>query len=660
MLTNGLVERTFQRGATVAIDNQMTGQAMLRAVSPEARLVIDGETIDVGGLVGQPDLAYLTADWLKAMKPNANAFQFRGIEVVPISEPLKWKRARHSAKAEWPPKGVGLTLLFGRAEDKLKGLEIKVRYELYDDLPCISKWIEIENRGSRSVRIDRCTSEIVRFVEAESVVDANPNWQLPNVTIATDYAFGGMAVSNSNRTANWLADPAYGTQVNYDLKTPCILEMTPPVGPAAQLPAGGKFVSFRTFELYHDSTERERKGLQVRRMMRLLAPWCTENPVMMHVTSTDPEVVRRAIDQASECGFEMIILSFGSGLDMEDVSSANIEKFKRLCEYAATKNLDFGGYSLLASRSIDKSNDVVNPKPAFGNSPCLGSEWGQTYFAKMRKFIAETGFTMLEHDGSYPGDTCASTTHPGHRGYEDSQWNQYQSIAEFYRWCRERGVFLNVPDNYFFAGSNKTGMGYRETNWSLPRAQQMIHARQNLYDGTWEKTPSMGWMFVPLVEYQGGGGAATIEPLKDHLSDYEQHLSNCFGYGAQACYRGPRLYDSPETKAVVVKWVDWFKKYRAILESDVVHLRRADGRKLDAILHVNPKLDDKGMVVVWNPSNVPQTEELVIPLYYTGLTGTCQVAERDTKKQSLKLSPQGRARLTVTVPPHGMNWFVVR
>ncbi len=60
-------------------------------------------------------------------------------------------------------------------------------------------------------------------------------------------------------------------------------------------------------------------------------------------------------------------------------------------------------------------------------------------------------------------------------------------------------------------------MGYRETNWSLPRKQQEIIERQNVYDGTWNKTPSMGWMFVPLVQYHGGGAAATIEPLKDHL-----------------------------------------------------------------------------------------------------------------------------------------------
>ena len=40
-------------------------------------------------------------------------------------------------------------------------------------------------------------------------------------------------------------------------------------------------------------------------------------------------------------------------------------------------------------------------------------------------------------------------------------------------------------------------MGYVETNWSLPRAYQEIIERQNIYDGTWQKTPSMGFMFVP-------------------------------------------------------------------------------------------------------------------------------------------------------------------
>ena len=87
-----------------------------------------------------------------------------------------------------------------------------------------------------------------------------------------------------------------------------------------------------------------------------------------------------------------------------------------------------------------------------------------------------------------------------------------------------KGIYLNVPDHYFLSGSSKTGMGYREVNWSLPRDQQVIHTRQNIFDGTWEKTPSMGWMFVPLTEYQGGGAAATIEPLDEHLDHYERML----------------------------------------------------------------------------------------------------------------------------------------
>jgi hypothetical protein len=160
-------------------------------------------------------------------------------------------------------------------------------------------------------------------------------------------------------------------------------------------------------------------------------------------------------------------------------------------------------------------------------------------------------------------------------------------------------------------------MGYRETNWSLPREQQHVHARQNLYDGTFEKLPSMGWMFVPLVEYQGGGAAATIEPLKDHLNDYELHFANTLGYGAQACWRGTRLYDAPETRAMVVRMVAWFKQHRDLLEADVVHLRRPDGRRLDFALHCLP---GRAMLVAYNPTDHDMTETVGLPLHYAALS----------------------------------------
>lgn len=661
VLENALVSRTFRVApnfACTSLRNKTTGEELIRAVKPEATLKLDGKDWKVGGLEGQPDLAYLTPQWISSMKSPAGAFQFSGHRVQPIVARMNWKPWDHfkggKATPGWPPKGVELIVEF--KNPALPEFDVEIHYELYDHSPLFGKWIEVRNRGSKPVRIDSY-SHALALVEAESIVDDSDDWEKPDVTCVSDYSFGGMSTRNSNKTIYWEPDPAYGTQVNYNLKTPCDLVVRPPLGPAIDLASGEKFDSFRSFLLVHDSSDRERKGLAVRRMYRTLAPWVTENPIMMHLTSIDPKVVRTAIDQAADCGFEMIILSFGSGLNMEDDSPANIAKFKAYREYANSKGLGFGGYSLLASRSIDKENDIVNPKPIFGNSPCLESKWGQEYFRKVKHFIEATGFNLLEHDGSYPGDPCASTVHPGHRDLEDSQYRQYEEISDFYRWCRGNGVFLNVPDNYFLAGSNKTGMGYRETNWSLPRAQQHIHARQNLFDGTWEKTPSMGWMFTPLVEYQGGGAAATIEPLKDHLADYRQHLVNNFAYGAQSCYRGPRLYDSPETKAMVIEWVSWFKKHRELLESDVIHLRRANGRSLDAILHVAP-VKKKAMAIVFNPTTALLEDTFDLPLHYAGLAGNVKATMAGPTVKSSPVKIESGA-LRVKVPAESFIWVEI-
>ena len=672
VLENGLIRRVFRlqpNAATVAFENTMTGESLLRAVAPEATLQQDGIRYPIGGLVGQPDLAYLTPEWLAAMKGDPDSFQFTGYETgVPVA-PFAWKRARHSADLPWPPHGVSLTLHFTpptSAAGKLQGIALDIHYELYDGIPVLAKWLTLHNHGDKPVQVNRFTSEILRLVEGESIVDATNHWTLPNIEVLSDYAFGGGSPHNSNHTTFWVPDPAYTTQINYELQTPAILESRPPLGPDVSLAPGKTFTTFRTFELVYDSTDRERKGLALRRFYRTLAPWATENPLMLHLTSIDPTVAHTAIDQCAEVGFEMVILSFGSGLSMEDTSPENIARFRALADYAHRKGIQLGGYSLLASRSISAQDDVIDPKTGkpggaiFGASPCLESAWGIAYFQHLQEFLDRTCFDLLEHDGSYPGDVCASTTHPGHQGLNDSQWTQYQHIAAFYQRCRERGVYLNVPDWYFLAGANKCAMGYRETNWSLPRAQQHIHARQNLYDGTWEKTPSMGWMFVPLVEYQGGGPPATIEPLHAHLSDYAQHLANNLGYGVQACYRGPRLYDTDETRELVTKWVAFYKKHRAILESDVIHLRRADARDLDGVLHVNPSLPEKGMAVFYNPTSQKIAREIELPLYYTGLTDKAHIQQEEGPETSYMLTRDYKVHLSLTVPPQGVTWLIIR
>ena len=189
-------------------------------------------------------------------------------------------------------------------------------------------WLTIHNASGQTIRLNTFKSEILRVVEAESQVDPSPEWAKPHLTVLTDFAFGGMSVASLHRAVFWTDDPAYKTQVSYELKTPCLLEVKPPLGPDLDVTAGAVFTGIRAFEMVHDNDDRERQGLATRKRYRLMAPWATENPLMMHLTSTDPKVVYPALDQAAECGFEMVIISFGSRFNMEDVSPENIAKFK--------------------------------------------------------------------------------------------------------------------------------------------------------------------------------------------------------------------------------------------------------------------------------------------------------------------------------------------
>lgn len=671
VFTNGLVSRTFKlspNAACIGFENLTTGESLLRSIRPEAEIVVEGKVIKIGGLAGQTIHNYLLPEWIPRLQNDPESMLLDTVTWGPIKERFAWKKRR-----EWMPKDIawpapGLELVFHfKVDDKnhpAYKLNVSVHYECYDHLPLISKWIAVLNDSGKPVTLNSFKSEILATTEPQSSVGEPSQWLLPNITVETDYAFGGSMSAESciGKSVFWLKDSLYLTQVNYNRTTPCLLECKPVIGPELMIMPGGRFESFRTWELVHDTWDRERAGLAKKRMYRAIAPWVTENPVLMHVRQADDESVKKAVEQCAEAGFEMVIMTFGSGFDLEEHSNENLARMKDLADYAHQKGLAIGGYSLLASRSIDAANDVVMPQgfqPTFGHSPCLESNWGNTYFERLYQFYKITGQDVLEHDGSYPGDACASTVHPGHQGWGDSQWRQFEKISRFYRWCRSQGIYLNVPDWYFLNGSNKTGMGYRETNWSLPRAHQEIIERQNIYDGVWEKTPSMGWMFVPLVQYHGGGEEATIEPLKQHLPHYEQRLANLFGAGVQACYRGPQLYDTPATKEVVEKWVTFYKKYRQILDADIVHVRRPDGRDYDAVLHVDPFGKNKGLLMVYNPLTEPIKRTLKVNLYYTGLKDKAIIKEQDEQEKTILLDRDYNVMIETEIPAKSQTWFLI-
>lgn len=208
-------------------------------------------------------------------------------------------------------------------------------------------------------------------------------------------------------------------------------------------------------------------------------------------------------------------------------------------------------------------------------------------------------------------------------------------------------------------------MGYNEGQFSLPRWVDLSVSRQGMFDDTFKRIPSEGWMFLPLLNYEGGGPQAWFEPLKEHIQEYDFALAQYFGAGVQACYRGDRIFDSQATFAIVKKWVNFFKNYRSILSGDVIHVRRADMQSIDVFLHVRPFIQDspyRGLALFFNPTNDVIKDKLELPLYYTGLTKTAWVILEGDKSTGREFSLDRRYHIEVgvTIKPNSYTWIVIQ
>ena len=146
-------------------------------------------------------------------------------------------------------------------------------------------------------------------------------------------------------------------------------------------------------------------------------------------------------------------------------------------------------------------------------------------------------------------------------------------------------LLLARPDNYFFQGGSKSGMGYDEQQYSLPRWRDLSISRMGMYDDLYRFLPTQGWMFLPITGYHAGGAAAEFGT---DAEAYEWGLAQYLGAGVAACYRGIKPYDTPEIQAILTKWITFYTAHRHTLIQPIVHIRRPDMQSWDGWLHVNP------------------------------------------------------------------------
>ena len=105
--------------------------------------------------------------------------------------------------------------------------------------------------------------------------------------------------------------------------------------------------------------------------------------------------------------------------------------------------------------------------------------------------------------------------------------------------------------------------------------------------------------------------------------------------------------------------MSFYKQHRDILDSDIIHLRRADGMDWDGIMHVNPQLKEKGFISLYNPLDVAIKRTINVPLYYTGLVKKAVVKPFGKKGKTYRLNRDYSIDLEIEIAPKGYTWYVI-
>jgi hypothetical protein len=110
---------------------------------------------------------------------------------------------------------------------------------------------------------------------------------------------------------------------------------------------------------------------------------------------------------------------------------------------------------------------------------------------------------------------------------------------------------------------------------------------------------------------------------------------------------------------MVKETIDWYKKYRDVLNADMIQLRRPDGRDWDGFIHVNPSGIHKGFVMLYNPTNTLMKRKISLPLYYTGILKTAKITSKEGEKRSVSLRPSKDIDLEFAIAPNSYTWFLI-
>ena len=79
---------------------------------------------------------------------------------------------------------------------------------------------------------------------------------------------------------------------------------------------------------------------------------------------------------------------------------------------------------------------------------------------------------------------------------------------------------------------------------------------------------------------------------------------------------------------------------------------------IDAILHVNPFIANKGLLMIYNPTSTSVSQNLTVPLYYTGVDASVNVSQEAQTGKVYTLTRDYTITLSITMAAKTVTWFL--
>ena len=197
----------------------------------------------------------------------------------------------------------------------------------------------------------------------------------------------------------------------------------------------------------------------------------------------------------------------------------------------------------------------------------------------------------------------------------------WERQVEFYEKMKALGLSGEAAQGFcaFAHGMSRiTTSGYDEGDFgNLGMWSQILSTRKGAYTFTYLYRQQQAASFIPVVSWLNG---PCLEPMEEHASEYNAYLANCFGYGFQGKAFQHVPYQGPKSQAVILRWLNFWKTHAGFFEKGfLLHVKEPDGKHLDAVMHILGDNDQtKALLVVFNPLEQPQEEDLSLPFEVVG------------------------------------------